>query len=76
MPAMTAEADKPIPIACTNCHNQVEKTFQWLSDNDGLECPSCRRSMAEERAAVLRHVQGIRKVIAEFARDAGRAINT
>jgi hypothetical protein len=32
--------------------------------------------MAEERAAVLRHVQGIRKVIAEFARDAGRAINT
>jgi hypothetical protein len=76
MLAMTAEADKPIPIACTNCHNQVEKTFQWLSDNDRLECPSCHRNMADERAAVLRHVQGIRKVIADFARDAGRVINT
>jgi hypothetical protein len=32
--------------------------------------------MADERAAVLRHVQGIRKVIADFARDAGRVVNS
>jgi NAD-dependent SIR2 family protein deacetylase len=72
---MTVESDKPIPIACAQCHNQVEKTFQWLSDNELLECPSCRRNMASERAAVIQHVRTIRKTIADFARDAGRTIN-
>jgi hypothetical protein len=72
---MTVESDTPIPIACGSCRNQVEKSYRWLSDNDRLECPSCHRNMADERAAVLRYVQGIRKVIADFARDAGRTVN-
>jgi hypothetical protein len=72
---MTVETDKPIPIACGRCRNQVEKTFQWLSDNERLECPSCRRDMARERAAVIHYVRGIRKAIADFARDAGRPAN-
>jgi Zn ribbon nucleic-acid-binding protein len=69
------EFDAPIPIACTKCRHQVEKTFAWLSDNELLECPACHHDMAGERAAVVEHVRSIRKAIADFAADAGRPVS-
>lgn len=71
---MATESDKPISIACVKCHNQVQKSFQWLSDNAVLECPHCGRNMADERAAVIEHVESIRRVIGDFARGAGRTV--
>jgi DNA-directed RNA polymerase subunit RPC12/RpoP len=56
-----------IPIACTECSNQVGKTYEWLAGN-ALECPVCGHKMTTERAAVLLHVETIRKAIAEIAR--------
>lgn len=56
-----------IPIACTECSNQVGKTYEWLAGNP-LECPVCGHKMTTERAAVLLHVETIRKAIAEIAR--------
>jgi DNA-directed RNA polymerase subunit RPC12/RpoP len=59
--------DAPIPIACTECSNQVGKTYEWLTGNP-LECPVCGHKMTAERAAVLQHVEAIRKAIAAIAR--------
>lgn len=59
--------EPPIPIACTECSNQVGKTYEWLLGNP-LECPACGHKMAAERSAVLDHVGMIRKAIASIAR--------
>jgi DNA-directed RNA polymerase subunit RPC12/RpoP len=64
--AVTTLDDQQIPIACTHCHAQVERTFQSLCDNDVLECPTCGHKMASERAAVIHHVARIRKVTTEM----------
>jgi len=34
-------SDSPIPIACTECSNQIRKTFEQLVANEALECPAC-----------------------------------
>jgi len=69
---MSIETDAPISIACTNCHNQLEKTREWLRANEELElrCPTCGHSMTSERAAVIRHIEAIRKAIAEIGAGA------
>jgi DNA-directed RNA polymerase subunit RPC12/RpoP len=57
-------SDTPIPIACSECSNQVEHTYEELKASTGLECPACGHQMAAERAAVVRHVQTVRDSIA------------
>ena len=59
--------DAPISIACTECSNQVGKTYEWLLGNP-LKCPACGHEMKAERMAVLDHVGTIRSTIAEIAR--------
>jgi len=67
---MANETDAPISIACTNCHNQVEKTREWLHANEEFKCPTCGHSMRSERAAVVRHIEAIQKAIAEIGAGA------
>jgi len=59
---------RPIPVACPEYTNQVEKTYEWLRENESLSCPVCGHPMAAERAAVVRHVETIRRTIAVIAR--------
>lgn len=63
-PDMT-DADQPIAIACPICHRQVEKTLDWLRANEQLACPSCGHGMAAGRAAVMRHIETVRRAMAE-----------
>jgi len=58
----------PISVACSKCANQIEKTYEWLRENESLVCPVCGHQMAAERAAVVRHVETIRSTIAAIAR--------
>ena len=67
---MSSEADAPISIACTSCHNQVEKTREWLRANEEFKCPTCGHSMKSERAAVIRHIEAIQTAIAEIGAGA------
>jgi DNA-directed RNA polymerase subunit RPC12/RpoP len=62
------EDGNPISFACSECTNQIEKTYEWLRENEGLACPACGHSMAAERAAVVRHVETIRSTIATIRR--------
>jgi DNA-directed RNA polymerase subunit RPC12/RpoP len=62
---MMRSDEEPILIACGECTSRVEKTFRWLSENRLLECPVCGRNMGDERAAVVDHVETIRRTIAE-----------
>ena len=57
-------SDDPILIICTKCSNRVEKTYESLHANADLQCPVCGHNMADERAAVLAHVDRIRQTIA------------
>jgi DNA-directed RNA polymerase subunit RPC12/RpoP len=57
-------SDTPIPIACTECSNQVARTYEQLRENGALQCPACGHAMAAERAAVIHHIEAIRSVIA------------
>jgi DNA-directed RNA polymerase subunit RPC12/RpoP len=63
-----SDDQRPIRIACSECTNQVEKTYEWLRENEALTCPVCGHPMAAERAAVVRHVETIRSTIAAIAR--------
>ena len=60
--------DSITPIACSECSNQIEKTYQSLRDEDSLVCPACGHSMKAERAAVVEHIESIRNAIASVAR--------
>jgi len=57
-------SDSPIPIACTECSNQIRKTFEQLVANEALECPACGHRMRAERAAVVHHIETIRRAMA------------
>lgn len=64
---MSADADRQIAIACPTCHGQVQKTFDWLRDNERLDCPNCGHGLAAERTAVVRYIEAIRRTMAEVA---------
>jgi len=61
-------SDTPISIACSECTNQIAKTYEWLREHELLECPTCGHSMKAERAAVLGHIEAIRSTIASVAK--------
>ena len=63
-------SDSPISIACSECSNQVAKTYEQLQASEALECPACGHNMTAERTAVVRHVETIRKAIAGVRRRA------
>jgi len=62
------EDGNSISIACSKCTNQIERTYESLRENEGLTCPACGHAMAAERAAVVRHVETIRRTIAGIAK--------
>jgi DNA-directed RNA polymerase subunit RPC12/RpoP len=62
--------DDPISIACGECSNQIEKTYEQLVTNEALECPACGHHMTAERAAVVRHIAAIRRAMAGVRRRA------
>ena len=63
-------SDSPISIACSECTNQIQRTYEQLQASDALKCPACSRQMNEERAAVMRHVETIRRAMAGVRRRA------
>lgn len=62
---MMMTADRQIAIACPSCHDQIEKSFDWLRANERLDCPSCGHGLAAERAAVVRYIEKIRRTMAQ-----------
>lgn len=65
---MGNETDEPILIACGECSNRRDASYQQLRDAAALLCPVCGHDMKRERAAVLEHIEAIRKAIAEVRR--------
>ena len=63
-------SESPISIACSECSNQIQKTYEQLQTSEALKCPACGRQMTEERAAVVRHVEAIRRAMAGVRRRA------
>ena len=61
-------SDTPIPIACSECTNQTAKTYEWLQEHEALQCPACGHRMTAERAAVVRHIETIRRAMAGVQR--------
>ena len=59
-----------ISIACSECTNQIKRTYDQLKDSEALECPACGHHMTTERAAVARHVEMIRMAMAGVRRRA------
>ena len=59
-----------ISIACSECSNQIEKTYEQLVANEALECPACGHHMIAERTAVVRHIETIRGAMAGVRRRA------
>jgi transposase len=59
---------RPISIACSECTNQIERTYESLRDNETLTCPVCDHQMAAERAAIIQHIETIRNTIAAIAK--------
>ena len=59
-----------ISIACSECSNQIEKTYEHLVANETLDCPTCGHQMMAERAAVVRHIATIRRAMAGVRRPA------
>ena len=57
-----------ISIACSECSNQVEKTYEQLVATEALDCPACGHHMTAERAAVVRHIAMIRRAMAGVRR--------
>jgi DNA-directed RNA polymerase subunit RPC12/RpoP len=57
-------SDSPIPVACTECSNQVQKTYEELVTNQTLQCPACGHRMTAERVAVVRHIETITRAMA------------
>ena len=63
-------SDSLISIACSECSNQIERTYEQLQAREALECPGCGHRMTAERAAVVRHVEMIRMAMAGVRRRA------
>ena len=57
-----------IPIACSECTNQIERTYTALRESEALTCPACGHAMKAERAAVVGHIESIRRTIASVAK--------
>ncbi len=53
--------DTPVLMACVECTNRVETTYASLREAVPLTCPACGRAMADECAAVLQHIDSIRR---------------
>jgi hypothetical protein len=64
------DANAPISIACCECTNQVQKTYEWLLANE-LKCPACGHVMVDESKAVTRYIRKIRERISGVGRDRG-----
>jgi len=65
---MGTQIDSKILIACGECSNRLEDSFEQLRESAALLCPVCGHDMKRERAAVLEHIETIRKAIAEVGR--------
>ena len=61
-------SDSPISIACSNCTNQIQRTYEQLKADGALECPACGHKMTAERSAVVQHVEAIRDAVAAVAK--------
>jgi predicted RNA-binding Zn-ribbon protein involved in translation (DUF1610 family) len=48
-----SDDDSATPIACSECSNQIERSYRSLRDEESLVCPACGHSMKAERAAVM-----------------------
>jgi Zn finger protein HypA/HybF involved in hydrogenase expression len=60
---MTDE-NEPIAIACSECTNQVQKTYEWLLENE-LKCPACGHVMVDESKAVTSYIRQVRAKLSE-----------
>ena len=65
-----SDHDDPISIACSECSNQIKKTYGQMLANEALVCPACGHHMTAERAAVVRHIETIRRAMAGVLRRA------
>ena len=61
-------SDSPISIACSECTNQIDRTYEQLRASEVLKCPACGHQMTAERAAVVRYIECVRNTIAAIAR--------
>jgi len=59
-----ADENAPISIACSECTNQVPKTYEWLLVNE-LKCPACGHVMVDESNAVTRFIRDVREKLTE-----------
>ena len=55
-----ADANAPIPVACSECSSRVEKAYEWLLVNE-LKCPACGHVMVDESKAVTEYIRKIRE---------------
>jgi ribosomal protein S27E len=53
-----------IAIACSECTNQLQKTYEWLLVNE-LKCPACGHVMVDESKAVTRYIREVREKLSE-----------
>ena len=63
-----ADENAAISIACSECTNQVQQTYEWLLANE-LKCPACGHIMVNESKAVTRYIRNIREKISRATSD-------
>jgi hypothetical protein len=57
----------PLPIVCTHCGAQIQKSVQWFTENSVLHCP-CGTTLYLETSELILAVEALESALARVIR--------
>jgi hypothetical protein len=57
----------PLPVVCTHCGAQIQKTVQWFRENSELQCP-CGTTLYLETGELILAVEALEGALTRIIR--------